>query len=116
VDEHLGSHRVERPVVLLMTSTEGATVHTGVTVEVGRGGCSLQLDEVIDPTRWSGASGVLLVQLAHREVVALAGAPTLEDARRRTIWLTLVPTTRDEGGWVEWVRELGESGASTPRR
>ncbi len=111
-----GRRRVERPVVLLLTSSAGASLHTGVTVEIGRGGCSLLLDTAIDPARWSGSNGVLLVQLTSREVVALTGAPALEDARRRTIWLTLLPTTRGEGGWTEWVRELDDAAASLSRR
>ena len=101
-----GRHPVEHPVVLMLASDAGATVHTGVTVEVGRGGCSVRLDEAIEPRRWAGATGVLLVQLARREVAALTGAPLLEDEPTRTIRLTLVPAVAGDGGWAEWVRQL----------
>jgi len=106
-DERPRRHRAEHRVVLLLSGDSGPAVHTGVTVEVGLGGCTLQLDETLVVER-GVRSGVLTVLVDDREIPALTGAPSRDDESERCVRLTLQPTNEGSSGWSEWIHSLEE--------
>jgi hypothetical protein len=100
---HLAEHRV----VLLLSGDSGPAVHTGVTVEVGLGGCTLQLDDVLLVER-GVRSGVLTVLVDGVEIPALTGAPSRDDESERCVRLTLQPSNEGSSVWAEWIHSLEE--------
>ena len=106
-DERPRRHRAEHRVVLLLSGDSGPAVHTGVTLEVGLGGCTLQLDEALVVER-GVRSGVLTVLVDDVEIPALTGAPARDDDSERCVRLTLQPTNEGPSGWAEWIHSLEE--------
>jgi hypothetical protein len=99
-------HVVSCRAVLVRAGAEGPEVLTGSTVDLGRGGCSLLLDEPIEPGGYRNRTCVLTVQYRGDEVRALTGPPILDNGAGRAVRLTLLPMQGAVSGWSEMVDEL----------
>jgi hypothetical protein len=81
-------------------------VLTGETLEIGRGGCRLLLDEVLDTAADLVGPSALVLRVGRREVVAITGPPMLDDGPSRMVRLTVVPASDGGAAWAELVDEL----------
>lgn len=99
-------HRLRLPIVLVVPGVDDPTVHTGTTVDVGRGGCSVVLDEPISPGDVGPGVSVLVLLHARREVMTLTGPPLLDGGPSRSLRLTLVPARGESTDWTDLLDEL----------
>lgn len=107
-------HRMRLPILLVVPGVDDPTVHTGTTVDLGRGGCSVVLDEPICPGDVGPGVSVLIVLHARRELMALTGPPLLDGGPSRSLRLTLVPARGAATDWSDLLDELDQrAGAVT---
>jgi hypothetical protein len=85
---------------------DAPVLRTGETLEVGRGGCSLLLDEVLEPAAVGVGPSALVLRVGRREVVALTGPPMLDDGAGRVVRLTIVPASDGGAAWASLVDEV----------
>jgi len=97
-------------VALARPGRSGPLTLTGQTLEIGRGGCSLLLDEELDPAAAGAGPGALLLRMGDREVVVLTGPPLLDDGPGRVVRLTVAPASDGRSTWNRLVDELERSG------
>ncbi len=99
-------HPLRVPVVLVVRGADGPAIHTGSSVDLGRGGCSILLDEPIRADQAGSGTSVLVVAHGHREVTALTGPPLLDAVTSRSVRVTLVPARGTSSAWSELLDEL----------